>query len=120
MIDRRCFYYVFIVVVIRYETTAAAGWTLMFIVRAFINYTITVAIWTSFSFHLCLMWMLTIHDRPVPARGRHHCIDATLSVLFLSELANVSLKPSRDTNCDPDLDAQGATDNQAKQVCKSI
>jgi hypothetical protein len=65
MIDRRCFYYVFIVVVIRYETTAAAGWTLMFIVRAFINYTITVAIWTSFSFHLCLMWMLTIHDRPV-------------------------------------------------------
>jgi len=68
MIDRRCFYYVFIIVVIRYETTAAAGWTLMFIVRAFINYTITVAIWTSFSFHLCLMWMLTIHDRPVPAR----------------------------------------------------
>ena len=65
MIDRRCFYYVFIVVVIRYETTAAAGWTLMFIVGAFINYTITVAIWTSFSFHLCLMWMLTIHDRPV-------------------------------------------------------
>jgi hypothetical protein len=65
MIDRRCFYYVFIVVVIRYETTAAAGWTLMFIVRAFINHTITVAIWTSFNFHLCLMWMLTIHDRPV-------------------------------------------------------
>jgi len=54
MIDRRCFYYVFIVVVISYETTAAAGWTLMFIVRAFINHTITVAIWTSFSFHLCL------------------------------------------------------------------
>jgi uncharacterized membrane protein len=68
MIHQRCFYYVFIVVVIRYETTAAAGWTLIFIVRAFINYTITVAIWTSFSFHLCLMWMLTIHDRPVPAR----------------------------------------------------
>jgi len=67
MIDRRCFYYVFIVVVIRHETTAAAGWTLMFIVRAFVNYTITVAIWTSFSFHLCLMWILTIHDRPVPA-----------------------------------------------------
>jgi hypothetical protein len=63
-------------------------------------YTITVAIWTSFSFHLCLMWMLTIHDRPVPAR-RRHCIDASLSVLFLSELANVSLKPSHDI--DPHL-----------------
>jgi hypothetical protein len=47
------------VVVIRYETTAAARWTLMFIVRIFINYTITIAVWTSF--HVCLMWMLTIH-----------------------------------------------------------
>jgi hypothetical protein len=28
---------------------------LMFIGRAFINYTVTVAIWTSFSFHLCLI-----------------------------------------------------------------
>ena len=27
----------------------------MFIVRAFINYTITIAVWTSFSFHVCLM-----------------------------------------------------------------
>ena len=54
MIDRRCFYYVFIVVVIRYETTAAAGWTLMFIVRAFINHTITVAVWTCF--HVCASW----------------------------------------------------------------
>ena len=58
MIDRRCFYYVFIVVVIRYETTAAARWTLMFILCAFINYTITVAVWTSFSFHVRLVWML--------------------------------------------------------------
>ena len=33
----------------------------MFIVRAFINYTITVAVWTRFSFHVFLMWMLTIH-----------------------------------------------------------
>jgi hypothetical protein len=69
MIDRRRFYYVFIVVVIRYETTSAAGWTLMFIVSVFINFSITVAIWTDFSFHLCLMWVLTIYDRMlVPAR----------------------------------------------------
>jgi hypothetical protein len=81
MIDRRCFYYVFIVVVIRYETTAAAGWTLMFIVRAFINHTITVAIWTSFSFHLCLMWMLTIHDRPVarPPQPKLNSVRASLA-----------------------------------------
>ena len=41
-----------IVVVIRYDTAATAHWTLMFIVRAFIKYTITVAVWTSFSFHV--------------------------------------------------------------------
>ena len=29
----------------------------MFIVRAFINYTITVAVWTRFCFHVFLMWM---------------------------------------------------------------
>jgi hypothetical protein len=55
MINRRCIQYVFIIVVIRYKTTAAAGWTLMFIVRAFINYTITATVWARFSFHVCLM-----------------------------------------------------------------
>jgi hypothetical protein len=44
--------YLFIIVVISYDTAATAHWTLMFIVRAFINYTITVAVWTRFSFHL--------------------------------------------------------------------
>jgi hypothetical protein len=43
--------YLFIIVVIRYDTAATAHWTLMFIVRAFINHTITVAVWTRFSFH---------------------------------------------------------------------
>jgi len=57
MLNWRCVYYFFIVVVIRYETTATARWTLMFSVRAFINYTITVAVWTRFCFHVLLMWM---------------------------------------------------------------
>jgi hypothetical protein len=47
--------YFFIVVVIRHDTAAAARWTLMFIVRAFVNYTITVAVWTRFSFHVPTM-----------------------------------------------------------------
>jgi hypothetical protein len=48
----RCVYYFFpAVVVIRYETTATAGWALPFIVRAFFDDTITVAVWTSF--HVC-------------------------------------------------------------------
>jgi hypothetical protein len=34
------------VVVIRYKTTATASWALLFIVRAFFNDTITVAVWT--------------------------------------------------------------------------
>jgi hypothetical protein len=32
----------------------------MFIVHAFINYTITVAVWTSFSFHVRLMCAVDI------------------------------------------------------------
>jgi hypothetical protein len=43
-------YYLFIpvVIVIRYETTAAARWALLFIVGAFFNYAFAVAIWTTF------------------------------------------------------------------------
>src|SRR5215510_7899068 len=62
--DRRCFYYFLMaVIVIRYETTATARWTSPFIVRAFFNDTITVAVWTGF--HARLMHML-----PHPSNGR--------------------------------------------------
>ena len=50
------YYFFLAVVVIRYETTATARWTLLFIVRAFFNDTITVAVWTGF--HVRLMGML--------------------------------------------------------------
>jgi hypothetical protein len=47
-----CVYYFFLaVVVIRYETTATARWALLFIVRAFFNDTVTVAVWTGL--HVC-------------------------------------------------------------------
>ena len=47
-----CVYYFFLaVVVVRYETTATARWALLFIVRAFFNDTVTVAVWTGF--HVC-------------------------------------------------------------------
>ena len=50
-----CVYYFFLaVVVIRYETTATARWALLFIVRAFFNDTVTVAVWTGF--HVCASW----------------------------------------------------------------
>jgi hypothetical protein len=50
-----CVYYFFLaVVVIRYETTAAARWALLFIVRAFFNDTITVALRTGF--HMYSSW----------------------------------------------------------------
>jgi hypothetical protein len=42
---------VVVVVVIRNETTATARWALLFIFRAFVNDSITVAVWTSF--HVC-------------------------------------------------------------------
>jgi hypothetical protein len=40
-------YFFMVVVVVRYETTATARWALLFIVRAFFNDTITVAVWTA-------------------------------------------------------------------------
>ena len=51
-----------LVVVVRYETAAAARRALLFIVRAFFNDTITVAVWTGF--HVRLMRML-----PHPSDG---------------------------------------------------
>ena len=52
-----CLYYFFmLVVVVRYETAATARRALLFIVRAFFNDTIAVAVWTGF--HVRLMGML--------------------------------------------------------------
>ena len=59
-----------VVVVVRYETTATARWALLFIVGAFFNDTITVALWTRFhcapsvcgpasvcgTFSVCVRW----------------------------------------------------------------
>jgi hypothetical protein len=46
--------YFFIIIVIRHETTAAARRALPLIVRTLFNDAITVAVWTGFSFHVCL------------------------------------------------------------------
>jgi hypothetical protein len=60
-------YYFFMVgVIIRYKTTAAARWALLFVVCTFFNDTFTVAVWTSF--HTCLMWVAP-HSR-LPTSGR--------------------------------------------------
>ena len=56
------YYFFLAVVVIRDETTATARWALLFIVRAFLNDTITVAVWTGF--HVRLMGLL-----PHPVNG---------------------------------------------------
>src|SRR5665647_3175451 len=58
-----CVYYFFLaVVLIRYETTATACWALLFIVRAFFNDTITVAVWTGF--HVRLLEMVPCFANP--------------------------------------------------------
>ena len=51
------------IVVVRYKTTASTRRALSFIVRAFFDDTITVAVWTGF--HVRLMRML-----PHPSNGR--------------------------------------------------
>ena len=43
-----------IIIVIRHETTAAARWALLPIVRTLFDDAITVAVRTGFSFHVCL------------------------------------------------------------------
>ncbi|MGC1876267.1 MAG: hypothetical protein WA699_15745, partial [Pseudolabrys sp.] len=52
-LKRRCLYYFFMAVVIRYETATTARWALPFIVGASLNDTITVAVWTGFHVRLC-------------------------------------------------------------------
>src|SRR6516162_5302452 len=61
--NARCFYYLFMVTVIRYKTKASACRALTFIVRIFVDDTITIAVWASFDtitialwigFHLCV------------------------------------------------------------------
>src|SRR6516162_1261642 len=44
--------YLFIMIVIRHETTAAARWALLLIVRTLSNDAITIAVWAGF--HVCL------------------------------------------------------------------
>jgi hypothetical protein len=58
-------YFFLAVVVIGYETTATARWALLFIVRAFFNDTITVAVWTGF--HACASWDATTPTRFISA-----------------------------------------------------
>jgi hypothetical protein len=48
------YYFLSVVVVIRYETTATTRWALPFIVRAFFDDSVTVAVWTGF--HVCASW----------------------------------------------------------------
>jgi len=49
-----CVYDVLVVVVVRYKTIPAARRALLFIVRAFFNDTVTVAVWTGF--HVWASW----------------------------------------------------------------
>jgi hypothetical protein len=74
-----CVYYFFlaVVVVIRYETTATTRWALLFIVRAFFNDTVTVAIWTGF--HAAFLYVFSrfgerklVQSMYPPNRTRKH------------------------------------------------
>jgi Protein of unknown function (DUF3072) len=84
------YYFFLAVVVIRYETTATARWALLFIVRAFLDDAITVAVWTGF--HARLMGML-----PHPATTIRWCFsDSATAETFAVEfdgIAAPTLKP---------------------------
>ena len=75
------------VIVIWYETTAAARWESLFIGRTFFNDTITVAIWTGF--HVRLMGML-----PHPATTIRWCFsDSATAETFAVESGGNLLPP---------------------------
>src|SRR5215467_9331385 len=60
--------YLFIIIVIRHETTAAARWALPLIVRTLFNDAIAVALWTGFGFHVCLP-VVTFASPTRPTQG---------------------------------------------------
>src|SRR5262245_18947981 len=67
-------------IVIRYDTTATARWTLPFIFRAFFNDTITVAVWTGF--HVRRMHMLPHLSNGRAAMGKWQVLFAGASSLY--------------------------------------
>ncbi len=73
------YYFFLAVVVVRYETTATARWALLFIVRAFFNDTITVAVWTGFHGRLTGCY----HTPPVISADSF--ADPALAVAFAGE-----------------------------------
>ncbi|MFZ2092188.1 MAG: hypothetical protein WAU99_10670 [Pseudolabrys sp.] len=76
-------YYFFVaVVVVSYETTATARWALLFIVRAFFNDTITVAVWTGF--HSVRLTGMLPHPRDYI---RWRFADLVLAATFASAFA---------------------------------
>jgi hypothetical protein len=92
------------IIVIRYETTATARWTSPFIVGAFFNDTITVAVWTRF--HVRLMRMLPHPLMGARGHGRHDANGSVIRWCFsplppkadiCSALAHVCFGPKADT-----------------------
>src|SRR5262245_53364873 len=57
----RCFYYLFMVVVITYKTKATACRALTFILRIFVNDTIATAVWTRFDTITIAVWISLPH-----------------------------------------------------------
>jgi hypothetical protein len=75
----RYYYYFFVVFVIRYETTATARWTSPFIVRAFFNDTITVAVGQVFMRASCACYHTPLMGaRPWAAGCKWQCYSLVL------------------------------------------
>ena len=74
-------YFFIVVIVIRYETTAAARWALLFIVRAFFNDTFAVALWTGF--HVRLLAALTRLRSAIPSHAERLLRSFQYFLLFL-------------------------------------
>jgi len=66
------YFFMLVVFVIRYETTAAARWALLFIVRTFFNYAFAVALWASFHTGLVVALTVIFSTRAGTRRSRRY------------------------------------------------
>jgi hypothetical protein len=81
------------VIVVTYETTATARWALRFIVRAFFNDTITVAVWTGF--HVRLVGATDKGGGSQAVRFRRRSLSQAWPPVFIQFDVSFSEKPSK-------------------------
>jgi hypothetical protein len=92
------YHFVIIIVFIRYETTAAACWALLLIVRTFFNDAITVAVWTGFHVRLLRTPVRSPSPRDAPRAIQLCDVGAVRYDVRYQRKANINLTATMSAN----------------------